>query len=200
MSNNLRIAEIANRKLKNAKINVIMDYRTSWYRITTLFQNHCQTNYLAIRTQEGLEMKNVNRTCVEKIIMLWLLRNKLNDKNPHIYYTIYLSSATAGGGGGKKDEVERFYNKTSHAYEPITALCSKETFREFAAARLSAFLSLFWPFLPTHQDASWHKIKMQQRHVSIAPIRHFQTFGGSLNVLSLCGEIENFLVWSLLWT
>ena len=42
-------------------------------------------------------------------------------KNPHIYFTIYLSSATAGGGGGKKDEVERFYNKTSHACEPITA-------------------------------------------------------------------------------
>ena len=84
--------------------------------IKTSFQDNCQNNYLPIRTQEGLETKNMNRTCVEKIIMLWLLRNKLNDKNPHIYFTIF--SVTAGG---KKDEVERFYNKTSHACEPITA-------------------------------------------------------------------------------
>ena len=37
-----------------------------------------------------------------------------------IYTTLSIFSATAGG-GGKKDEVERFYNKTSHACEPITA-------------------------------------------------------------------------------
>ena len=59
----------------------------------------------------------------------------------------YLSSVTAGG-GGKKDEVERFYNKTSHACENLLLLLCKETFREFAAARLSAFLSLFSLFDP----------------------------------------------------